>query len=322
MDENRGLSEADEDRLTDDGESRRETILFFGLFAVTVATTFAAGIGFAGADFWEQETWTNVETLFEAASYCVGVIAILYAHEMGHYLLCKRHEVDASRPFFLPGIGPIPDVGLIPSFGTFGAFIKLKLERVPARHLLEIGAWGPLAGFAVTIPVLFLGFFLSEVQPLPEDLGDAVMLGDSLILMLCEAIFHPDIPEGHDVFLHPLAMAGWVGCLLTALNLLPIGQLDGGHIAYATFGDSYRWTGRVFFCGLVVVGICLFPGWLVMAGLVYFLGVDHPEMLEDEPQGKPSGLALSTLLVFILTFAPQPIKVGGLLAYFSDLVSF
>jgi membrane-associated protease RseP (regulator of RpoE activity) len=306
-------------QVANGGESQREKILVCVLFAVTVATTFAAGVGFAGADFWDQKTWSNPDTLLDAASYCVGVIAILYAHEMGHYLLCKRHEVDASPPYFLPGIGPIPGVGLIPAFGTFGAFIKLKLERVKARHLLEIGAWGPLAGFAVTVPVLFLGFFLSEVQPLPDDLGDAVLLGDSLILMLCEAIFHPDIPEGHDVFLHPLAMAGWVGCLLTALNLLPIGQLDGGHIAYATFGDSYRHTGRVFFCGLLVVGVFLFPGWLVMAGLVFFLGVDHPDMLQDEPGGRPSGLALSTLVVFVLTFAPQPVKVGGLLSFMAGM---
>jgi membrane-associated protease RseP (regulator of RpoE activity) len=281
------------------------------LFALSLMTTFAAGIYMAGADPFSPEAW-NGSTMLLAAAYALGLMAILFAHEMGHYLQARRHGVDVSRPYFLPGLGPIPGLGVIPFFGTFGAFIKLRLGRMPAHHLLKIGAWGPLAGFIVMVPVLMVGMFLSEVRPLPEE-GEFLMLGDSLLLWAGAALFHPDIPEGHDVFLHPLAMAGWVGCLLTALNLLPIGQLDGGHIAYSVWGSRYRPVARILFYGLVLLGIFAFPGWLVFAALIGFMGPTHPEMMEGEPvRGPDLWLAWVSLGMFVLTFTPRPVVVESL----------
>lgn len=286
------------------------------LFVLSLGTTFLAGFYLAGGDPFSGASW-NGSTIMLAASYCLGLMAILFAHEMGHYLQARRHGVDVSKPYFLPGLGPIPGVGFIPFFGTFGAFIKMSLGRLRAKSLMEIGAWGPLAGFIVMVPILMVGMYLSDIRPLPQE-GEFMLLGDSLVLRLGAFLFHPEIPPGHDIFLHPLAMAGWVGCLLTALNLLPIGQLDGGHIAYAVWGDRYKPFAKMFFWALLALGIFVFPGWLMFAGLIWFMGPTHPEMMDGEPLGnKGAGgpglwLAWASLGMFVLTFTPRPVVVDSL----------
>jgi len=296
-----------EDLEDEDLEPRRA--LHVGLFVVTLGTTWLAGLSFAGFEIFAQETWASAEAHIGAASYAIPTMLILLVHELGHYLMGKRHGVQMSWPYFLPGL-PIPGVGVIPLMGTLGAFIKMQMARASAKALLEVGAWGPLAGFIVTVPVFFVGMALSGIEPLPTDVEPA-FLGDSLMIALGERIFHPNIPEGHDVFLHPLAMAGWTGGFLTALNLLPIGQLDGGHITYSVFGADFNRVARILWMGLLVLGIAIFPGWLLLCGLLYLMRPEHPDMLEGEPaRGKDAWLAWVSLGMFVFTFAPRPIAIG------------
>ena len=279
------------------------------LFLVTCVTTWLAGIVFAGGAPFMAETWRDGALLLKGASFTVCVMLILFAHEMGHYLMARRYGVPVSPPYFLPGL-PLPPFGVIPLMGTFGAFIRMELRPLTARKLLDIGAWGPLAGFIVTVPVLMLGYALSDVRPLPEPQGDgAVMqLGNTLLLLLGEAIFFPNIPRGHDVFLHPVAMAGWTGGFLTAFNLLPIGQLDGGHIAYSVFGERFNRVARYLFYALIVAGIVSFPGWLILAALLWRMRPEHPSIIEGEyARGKDAWLAVASLVMFVLTFSPAPI---------------
>ena len=277
------------------------------LFVLCSATAFGAGIIMAGGQPLELASWQDGSIMGGAASYAASLMAILTAHEMGHYLYCRRHGVDASLPYFLPGLGPIPPWGgaFVPFIGTFGAVIRMELRPMSSRALLEIGAWGPLAGFVLCVPVLLIGFSLSHVAPLPED---PMLLGDSLLLLGSEALFFPDIPPGHDVFLHPMAMAGWAGMLLTALNLLPLSQLDGGHIAYSVFGPSYNRLAWPLFAGLLAMGLFVFPGWLVFAALVGVIGPRHPDIVSDAPvTGRPRWLAVASLIIFALCFTPRPI---------------
>lgn len=281
------------------------------LFVITCLTTLLAGLVFAEGEPFALSSWTDPVILGRGLSYSVSVMAIIFAHEMGHYLQARRHGVPVSPPYFLPGL-PLPPVGVIPLMGTFGAFIRMELQPIRARKLLDIGAWGPLAGFIVTVPVLMLGYALSDVRPLPPpdpELGEGVMrLGDTLLLLIGEQIFFPDVPEGHDVFLHPVAMAGWTGAFLTAFNLLPIGQLDGGHIAYCVFGERFNRMAPLLFAGLILAGIFAFPGWLVLAALLWKMRPTHPPIMRGEPvRGADLWLAVASLIMFALTFTPQPI---------------
>lgn len=285
----------------------RATWKNWALFAAAIVSTTLAGMGFAGADPFDQAAWQNTSNVFGAASYAVAVIAILGIHELGHFLQCRRRGVSASPPFFLPGI-PIPGVGLLPFIGTFGAFIKMRPSRMYSADLLAIGAWGPLAGFAVTLPVLVAGVALSDVRVVPTQ-SDVLTLGDNLLMQALIYAFHGAIPAGSDLWLHPLAMAGWVGCFLTALNLVPMGQLDGGHIAFAILGDLQQRLAPLVFGAVILLGILAFPGWLVIAALVWSMGVKHPDILNDRPQGRAGAtLGLTCLVIFVLTFSPAPIK--------------
>lgn len=288
------------------------------LFFVTCATTWLAGIYFAEGDPFAAETWANTGLLLRGGTYTLGVMAIIFAHEMGHYLQARRHDVPVSPPYFLPGL-PIPGMGVLPLMGTFGAFIQMALRPVRARQLLDIGAWGPLAGFIVTVPVLMLGYVFSDVRPLPEPdaLEQPMMLGNSLLLWIGQYIFFPNVPEGHDVFMHPLAMAGWTGCLLTAFNLLPLGQLDGGHILYCVLGDRFNKIVPYLFGGLILMGVLVFEGWLVLALLLWRMGIRHPPIIAGGPaRGADAWLAWASIGMFALTFSPAPIVMPTLLERF------
>ncbi len=295
-------------------ELRRWLWPYLPLMVLTFLSTWLAGIAFSTTDSAVStfSAWPDTDTLLTGLWYPVGIMAILFAHEMGHYVQTRRHGVDASRPYFIPGI-PIPTLGLFPFIGTFGAFIRMELKPIPNKSLLEIGAWGPLAGWLVTIPVLLAGFAMSDVRPLPPG-DELITLGDSALLLLGEAIFHPGIAPGTDVFLHPLAMAGWTGCLLTALNLLPLGQLDGGHIAYSIFGARFNRVAPALFVGLCLLGIFFFAGWLMFAGLVWALGIRHPDTATDAPvSGRDSWLGWASVVMFLTTFAAAPIQGRSLL---------
>ena len=282
--------------------------IHLGLFLACLGTTWLAGIGFAGGGPFEASTWQDASLLLRGATYTLGVMPIIFAHEMGHYVMARRHGVPVSLPYFLPGL-PIPGMGVIPLMGTFGAFIRMGLRPMRAKQLLKIGAWGPLAGFLLTLPVLCLGYALSEVQPLPQDLSTRLFFGDTLLMLGCQKLFFPTMPAGHDVFLHPLAVAGWTGGFLTAFNLLPLGQLDGGHIGYSRFGSGFNRVVPWLFGALVIMGITAFAGWLVLAGLVWWMSPRHPDIVQGPPLkgGRDSWLFWASVAMFVLTFTPWPI---------------
>lgn len=279
-----------------------------------------AGMQFTGQDMWSAQSWQNSTWLGQALAYGACLMAILFCHEMGHYIHCKREGVDASPPFFLPGL-PIPGMGMMPLFGTFGAFIKMHIKPLSATALLRIGAWGPLAGFVVAVPVLVVGFMLSSIKPVPPD-ASTLQLGDSLLLWLLEQIFYPNMPKGHDVFLHPVAMAGWTGAFFTGFNLIPIGQLDGGHICYSVFGDKYNRIVWGLWGILAVFGLMWFPGWLLLCGFLFMTGPKHPKIIQGDfvRSGKPLGLAIASAVVFVLTFTPMPFEGLGLWSWLVSTV--
>lgn len=252
------------------------------LLGATILTTT-----FAGAFLWlayvGRMTLVPSDFLWGAVYFAAPLLAILGLHELAHYLVARHHHVEASLPYFLA----VPPPYLI--FGTFGAFISLR-EPIPSKKVLfDIGAAGPLAGFVVAIPVTIGGMFLSihaPVLPLtncgPTILG--VNYGDLLIgLPLMWEFLALFVPSAASIVsLHPLALAGWVGLLVTSINLLPAGQLDGGHVFRSLFGDRSRYVSYAAVIFLALVGfLTLYLGWLLFAGLIILLGVRHPPPLND-----------------------------------------
>ena len=235
--------------------------------------------------------------------YSLCLLAILGVHEMGHYLACRRYGVDASLPYFIPSI-PFP-------IGTFGAFIRIR-DPIPNRRVLfDIGVAGPIAGFLVALPVLVYGIVTAQPIPTPPD---TMTLGDPLLLTLLSAWLAPPVPDGYTVMLSGPLMAGWVGCLATAINLFPIGQLDGGHVCYAVsarFHKAASWGGLA---GFLAMGLLLYPGWLLMVALLAIFTPRHPPLLDESP-GLSRGrlvVACLALLILILCVIPRPFPVEGL----------
>ncbi len=193
------------------------------LFVATCFTTFMTGWFQNG--YWQAGLW-----------YGGAIISILLAHEMGHYLMCKKYGIKATLPFFLPF--PLPFGN---PFGTFGAVIKME-SRIPSRKaLFDVAVAGPLAGLALTIPAIYFGVQLSKIVDITPSAGSGtIYLGESFLYAQISKWAIGVLPEGKDVLLHPLAFAGWAGLFVTALNLLPIGQLDGGHVVYALLGKRHN----------------------------------------------------------------------------------
>jgi len=226
-------------------------------------------------------------------------MTILLSHEMGHYFMSRKYGVPATLPYFIP----LP----FPPFGTLGAIIKMKGIIINKKALFDIGIAGPLSGFIVSIPFIILGIKMSSIQFVTQEMA-YLRLGDPLLFKILQKIFIADIPEGHDLALHPMAYAGWVGLFVTALNLLPVGQLDGGHIVYAVFGNKSKWIFAISIGLLAVLTIFYNPGWLLLVILLLIFGMRHPEPfdMDTELDGKRKILALIILLVFLLSFTLSP----------------
>jgi membrane-associated protease RseP (regulator of RpoE activity) len=269
------------------------------LFIITLITTTTSGAFYEGVN-----PLRDPMGLLKGLPFSISLLLILGTHELGHYFASRSHRVITTLPYFIPG----PPYYLI---GTFGAVIKIKSPIETKRALVDIGAAGPLAGFAVAIIVVFVGLQLSWVNPVPE-FAMAPNLGSSLMFSFIEYLVFGPISEGYDVFLHPVAFAGWIGMLVTCLNLLPIGQLDGGHILYAIFGKQHRAVSIMTICALLALGAIAWLGWLVWGVLVTVIGIWHPPTLDYDtpldPRRKVIGLI--TLLVFILTFTPTPFYIS------------
>ena len=234
--------------------------------------------------------------------FSLTLLAILLAHEMGHYLACIFYRVDASLPYFLPAPSLI---------GTLGAFIRIR-SPIYAKHVLfDIGVAGPLAGFVFLLPALAIGIAYSKVLPGIATEGD-FFFGVPLLQQAVATLIFPGVPAT-DLYLHPIARAAWVGMLATALNLLPIGQLDGGHILYAFFGNWHRVLSRLFVAVLIPLGLLYSYSWLVWAAFLLLFGMRHPMIHDDSRLGAGRTiLGLLALLLLILCFTPTPVKLGEL----------
>lgn len=264
------------------------------LFFLTLFTTTLAGALQEGVN-----PLKNPALIYKGIPFSFSLMGILLAHELGHYLMARKHGLNVTWPYFIPA----------PSFiGTFGAFIQMRSPVRNRRMLLDVGAAGPLVGLGVAIPFLILGLKLSEVKIVHEQMGTS--LGSSIILYILSWLVIGPIPEGYDVIIHPVGFAGWIGLLVTSLNLLPIGQLDGGHVAYALWGERQNKLSKYVFLGLLALGFFGWPGWLFWALLLFIMGFRHPPLIEWwvplDPFRKLIGRI--TMAIFLLTFIPVPFK--------------
>lgn len=237
-------------------------------------------------------------------AYSVSIIAILLTHEMGHYLMARRYGIPATLPYFIP----FP----LNFFGTMGAVIKMDGRWATRKQLFDIGVAGPLAGVVVAIPIALIGLHFSEVvYDMPAG-SDMVTLGDSLLFKFLTWMVKGSLGEESVVMLHPIALAGWVGLFVTALNLLPVGQLDGGHILYGLFGRGAARLSLLVFSVLALFALLKSPGWLLLVLLIFYFGYRHPPAREEEIEldTRRRWIGAITLLLFVLAFAPVPISTS------------
>ncbi|MCF7886567.1 MAG: site-2 protease family protein [Candidatus Marinimicrobia bacterium] len=279
--------------------NRMNLILFF----ITIITTLAAGALMEGANIFK-----NPLLIYKGIPFSLTLMLILGVHELGHYTFAKKHNVDATLPYFIPA----------PTFiGTFGAFIKMKSPIHSKKALIEIGAAGPIAGFIIAVPALFIGLSISEIQTV-NGVAGGLQLGDSLLTWAAAKIMYPHLAANQEIMISSVGFAAWIGLLVTMLNLIPLGQLDGGHIAYALLGDKFKKVGWVIFIGLVLLGTIpyfLFDvntlNWLIWAALVFFvIKLKHPPVLNPgkELTTREKTIGIIALTIFILTFVPVPIS--------------
>jgi membrane-associated protease RseP (regulator of RpoE activity) len=302
------------------------------LYVLTILATL-----FVGAT-WSDQVPANADLtwllthLWVGWPFALSLMVILTGHELGHYFAGRYYRVPVSLPYFIP----LP----VPPLGTMGAFITMKGHTVDRRQMLTVGAAGPLVGFILAVPILILGLALSTVEPMAAPRAGAMVFseGNSLLYLLLKfALFGKILPGsgdpvtglaavrevvaalfgtfpingGYDVFIHPVALAGWAGLLVTAFNLMPVGQLDGGHVLYSLVGQRARLLTWPVIGALVLLGVLFWQGWLLWAGLIFFLGRSHPDPLDDITRLDASRkiIALVVLLIFILTFTPLPMRI-------------
>src|SRR4030043_173564 len=256
----------------------RRYTLHIILFILTVASTLIVG----------------------GPAYSFAIILILLGHEMGHYLMSRRYGMRATLPFFLP----FP----FSPFGTLGAVIRMESTTSSRKALFDTGVAGPLTSLLLSIPAIVIGFTLSEAIPTSHLKEGTLRLGDPLLFSFIQRLVMGEVPENFDILLHPIGYAGWVGLFVTALNLLPVGQLDGGHIAYALFGRKSR---IIFFIAIAVMAyITIFhnPGWLLLLILFILFGFRHPAPLDDQTplDGKRKLMGGIVFLFFFISFTPSP----------------
>lgn len=265
------------------------------LFLLTVISTTAAGALQQGVSLAALfKDWTLIT---RGIPFSFTLLAILIAHEMSHYFVSRYHGVRVTLPFFIPA----PSV-----IGTFGAFIRIKSPMEDRRALLDIGLSGPLGGAVVAIPVLYIGLKMSTIQIMLKPTG--VELGSSILLDQMVRFTLGKLPNYYQVVLHPVAFAGWIGLLVTSLNLIPIGQLDGGHIAYAILGEKSKRLAIGCFIALIILGLVGWSGWFIWAGLLYVMGWQHPPPLNPAIplDTKRKWLGVLALILFVVTFTPTP----------------
>ena len=275
-------------------------LLHLGLLLATVVTTIIAGALQQGVN-----PLASPGLLYKGIPFSFTLLLILGTHEMGHYLVSRRHHLDVTLPYFIPA-PPIPFI-----IGTFGAFIRIRSPIRDKRALLDVGCAGPLTGVLVAIPVILVGLKLSTVTVMGGG-EEGLTLGEPLLFKLLSWLALGPLTPEQNVVLHPAAFAGWIGLLVTALNLIPVGQLDGGHVAYALFPEHHRYISLVSLGLLVICGLLFWKGWLFWAGLIAFLGWRHPPPYQFwvPLDRRRRVLGIITIVVFVLTFSPTPFVLG------------
>jgi len=256
-----------------------------------------------------NHTWTYgrwFAAFLTGFTYSLPILVILGCHEFGHYFYCRKHNVDATLPYFLPA----------PPFlltGTFGAVIRIREAFPSKRALFDIGVAGPIAGFVALVPFLYWGISLSSVVQVAPN-ADVIYFGEPLLYKLFAYLHFGALPSGKDVLIHPMAFAAWFGMLATAMNLLPFGQLDGGHISYAVLGNRSWIVSLATLVTTIVMLIFESLSWLSMAvimlAMAWFLGLGHPRLVDDhEPLDAGRRLiAILALVIFVVCFTPVPIQ--------------
>lgn len=278
------------------------------LFVLTVLSTVAAGCLVAGSfPFVTFNPIAEPRQLLAGLPFAATLLAILGTHEFGHYFTARYYGASVTLPYFIPAPPPLF------LFGTLGAVIRMRSPARDRNSLFDIAVAGPLAGLVVAVPALWLGLTWSRVGVVPADGGLA--FGDSLLMRFMTRVMFGQIPGGMDVFVHPVALAAWVGLFVTALNLFPVGQLDGGRIAYALVGARHRMVSIATFFALLGLGAAFgSPNWFVFAGLVFLLvGFHHAPPLDDMTPVSAGRYAVGVfcLLLLVLLIPPVPIQVFG-----------
>jgi membrane-associated protease RseP (regulator of RpoE activity) len=256
---------------------RRYTIHLV-LFILTVASTLIVG----------------------GPAYSIVIILILLGHEMGHFLVSRRYGIRATLPFFLP----LP----LPPFGTLGAVIRMESTVSSRKALFDTGVAGPFTSLFLSIPAIVIGLKLSAVIPVSQTQEGTLLLADPLLFRFIQRLVMGQMTEGYDILIHPIGYAGWVGLFVTALNLLPVGQLDGGHIAYALFGRRSRIIFLIAIAMMAFITVFYNPGWFLLLILFIIFGFRHPSPLDDLTplDRKRKLLAGIAFLALIFSFTPAP----------------
>ncbi len=280
---------------------RRSPRMHLFLFGATLVTTTIAGSFNAGVD-----PFAGGWAFLAGFPFSLTLLAILLCHEFGHYTLARWHDVPTTLPYFIPG----------PPFlvGTFGAFIRMYGMPRTRRALFDVGAAGPWGGMIVALPAVAIGLAWSEVEPLAPPEGVSLALGNSILFDLLTRLVLGVDPDEATVLLHPVALAGWFGLFVTFLNLLPVGQLDGGHVVYALFGRRHRTISWLCLAIVVALGLYGWDGWLVWAILLFFvLRIHHPDTVDADTPLDPARrtAAWLTIGLFLLTFMPVPLSMIG-----------
>ena len=290
----------------------RSLIVAIGLFVVTAFSTLAAGAQFAAAyasnespgferffsDYFRP--FAEPRLFISGIPFALTLMGILLAHELGHFFACRHYHINATYPYFIPAPTLI---------GTLGAFIRIRSPISNRRALFDMALAGPLVGFLIAAPALAIAILFSKVIPAGEA-SSPLVFGQPLIERLLELALRPGIPHAH-LLLHPVGRAAWVGLFATALNLIPAGQLDGGHILYAVSSERHRRVSFAVALLLVPLAAKFWPGWLVWSVLLLAIGFRHPPLIDRwEPLGQ-TRMILSgvTLAIFILCFMPAPFVV-------------
>lgn len=275
---------------------RKIPYLNIALFVLTFISTLTVGAMHEGID-----VFTEPIKIYKGWPFSMALLLILLFHEFSHYLASKKHGIEASLPYFIPA----PTL-----FGTFGAVIKMKSPITTKNALIDIGASGPIAGFIISVIATIIGLSFSRIMPV-HDAANVISLGDSLLFKGLARAILGIVPDDQDIYLHPVALAGWIGFFVTSLNLIPVGQLDGGHILYALLGDKHAVISKLLVGLMFIMGFLLWDGWLIWGILLIILGFRHPPIVYSEMPLDPKRKIIGwiSLLIFILTFTPVPIAI-------------